>query len=38
MFTVMIDTNYSILQSPTLLPGATVRVVLSVVVVGEFMP
>ncbi len=34
----MINTNYSILQSLTLLPSATVGVVLSVVVVGEFMP
>jgi hypothetical protein len=34
----MIDTKNTQLQSPTLLPGATVRVVLSVVVVGEFMP
>jgi hypothetical protein len=34
----MISPNYSILQSLTLLPGATVRVVLSVVVVGESMP
>jgi len=34
----MIDTNYTVLQSLTLLPGATVGVVLSVVVVGESMP
>jgi hypothetical protein len=34
----MISTNYTTLQSLTLLPGATVLVVLSVVVVGEFMP
>ncbi len=34
----MIDTNYTVLQSLTLLPGAIVGVVLSVVVVGEFMP
>jgi hypothetical protein len=34
----MINTNYTQLQSLTLLPGATVGVVLSVVVVGEFMP
>jgi len=34
----MIDTNYTHLQSLTLLPRATVGVVLSVVVVGEFMP
>jgi hypothetical protein len=34
----MINTNYTTLQSLTLLPGATVGVVLSVVVVGEFMP
>ncbi len=34
----MINTNYTVLQSLTLLPGATVGVVLSLVVVGEFMP
>jgi hypothetical protein len=34
----MINTNYTQLQSLTLLPGATVCVLLSVVVVGEFMP
>jgi hypothetical protein len=34
----MINTNYTVLQSLTLLPGATVSVVLSLVVVGEFMP
>jgi hypothetical protein len=35
----MINTTYTQLQSLTLLPGATVGVVLSVVVVvGEFMP
>jgi hypothetical protein len=32
----MINTNYTHLQSLTLLPGAT-GVVLSVIVVGEFM-
>jgi hypothetical protein len=34
----MINTNQTILQSLTLLPGATVNLVLSVIVVGEFMP
>jgi len=34
----MINTNKTVLQSLALLPGATVGVVLSVVVVGEFMP
>jgi hypothetical protein len=34
----MINTNYTVLKSLTLLPGATVGVVVSVVVVGEFMP
>jgi hypothetical protein len=34
----MIDANYTVLQSLTLLPGATVGVVVSVIVVGAFMP
>jgi hypothetical protein len=34
----MINTNYTVLQSLTLLPGATVGVVVSVIVVGELMP
>jgi hypothetical protein len=34
----MIDANYTHLQSLTLLPGATVGVVVSVIVVGELMP
>ena len=37
-FTAMINTNVSILQSLALLPSAAVSVVLSVVVVGDFMP
>ena len=37
-FTAMINTNDSILQSLALLPSAPVSVVLSVVVVGDFMP
>ena len=37
-FTAMINTNDSILQSLALLPNASVSVLLSVVVVGDFMP